>query len=70
MAVLNESRAQRDTERIEERIAAKRAEIDSLYALRKENWRSLEACDVSRAKMAKWSGVDPIMVTRALGPKE
>jgi hypothetical protein len=59
-----------NAEKIEERISAKRVEIDALRALREENWRRLEELGIDRAEMARWSDIDKIMVTRALGPKE
>ena len=70
MAEVNEDVERRRSQRIEEKIAAKRAEIDTLRLLRIENWRTLEERGVDRKTMAEWSGIDPIMVTRALGPKD
>jgi hypothetical protein len=70
MAELDLARERRNAERIEECITAKRAEIDGLRILREENWRYLEENGLSRTQMAEWSGIDKMMVTRALGPKE
>lgn len=70
MAEVNIEVERRRAQKIEDRISAKRAEIDALRVLRKDNWRSLEERGVDRKMMADWSDIDPIMVTRALGPKE
>lgn len=57
-------------ERLDMRIAQRKNDLDALYAKRTELWSQAEAAGIPRSQLAKWSGVDPMMVTRALGPKE
>lgn len=60
---------QASLERLDMRIAQRKNDLDALYAKRTELWAQAESLGISRAQLAKWSGIDPMMVTRALGPK-
>ena len=67
MTDLDEYRAIRfELEVLSGRIESAKDGVDSLRQLRVEKWREFESQGVSRAKMAKWSGVDPMLVSRAL----
>ena len=51
------------------RIIKNRQSLDGLYALRKALWIDLDKRGVPRATIAKWSNVDPVLVSKALGAK-
>jgi hypothetical protein len=64
-------RAARDELReLDRRIERCRRELDDLYRQRKEAWRALDDEGVPRSTCAKWSGVDAMVVTRALQKDE
>jgi hypothetical protein len=46
------------------------AEADALRDEEIGIWRELDEAGIARATIAKWSGIDPMQITRALGNKE
>ena len=53
-------------QRLAVKISQRSQDIDNLYKARTEKWKVLDDKGVKRSTIAKWSGIDPILVTRAL----
>ena len=55
----------KEAQRLSNQVEAGRAAYKDLKAL----WRKLDALGVKRSVIAEWSGRDPNLITRELGPK-
>ena len=67
---LDEYRKERQTlKRLASQIKTQNDHLEDLYEARKQEWRRLDNAGVKRSVIAKWSAVDPILITRALAKR-
>lgn len=53
-------------QRLAVRITARNKNLEELFTARTQAWKALDDKGVKRSTIAKWSSIDPILVTRAL----